>query len=73
VAAAVGIEVNRGDSMVLTRIPFDRCAIERGAQVFAAQAATEELMGYAPHGLPVLMLLVGFIFFRLLVRSAEQA
>jgi flagellar M-ring protein FliF len=72
VAAAVGIEVNRGDQMVLTRIPFDRSAIDEAAQVFAAQAATEELMGYARMGLPVLMLLVGFIFFRLLVRSVNK-
>ncbi|MEX2374711.1 MAG: flagellar basal-body MS-ring/collar protein FliF [Dehalococcoidia bacterium] len=72
VAAAVGIDVARGDQMVLTRIPFDRSTIDEAQQVFAAEMATEQLLGYVRMGLPVLMLLVGFIFFRLLVRSVNS-
>ncbi|MGE3962137.1 MAG: flagellar basal-body MS-ring/collar protein FliF [Dehalococcoidia bacterium] len=72
VAAAVGIDVDRGDQMVLTRVPFDRTTIEEAEAVFAAQASSDQLFGYVRMGLPVLMLLVGFIFFRLLVRSVNK-
>lgn len=72
VAAAVGIDVDRGDQMVLTRVPFDRTAIDEANQAFLASASTDQLFGYARMGLPVVMLLVGFIFFRLLVRSVNK-
>lgn len=72
VAAAVGISVDRGDQMVLTRIPFDRTAIEEANAAFLADAATDQIFGYARMGLPVLMLLLGFIFFRLLLRSVNK-
>jgi len=72
VAAAVGIDSDRGDQMVLTRVPFDRTAIDEANEVFAAEAATDQLLGYARMGLPVLMVLVGFIFFRLLIRSVNK-
>ncbi len=72
VAAAVGIDVDRGDQMVLTRVPFDRTAIDEANAAFAAQATSDQLFGYVRMGLPVLMLLVGFLFFRLLVRSVNR-
>ncbi|MCA9857259.1 MAG: hypothetical protein KC458_08280, partial [Dehalococcoidia bacterium] len=72
VAAAVGIDVDRGDQMVLTRVPFDRTAIDEANAAFAAQASSDQLFGYVRMALPVLMLLVGFIFFRLLVRSVNK-
>ncbi len=72
VAAAVGITVDRGDQVVVSRLPFDRTALAEAQEAFQAAAASEQLYGYARMALPVLMLLVGFIFFRLLVRSVNR-
>lgn len=72
VAAAVGINVDRGDQMVLTRVPFDRTAIDEANEAFNAAASSDQLFGYARMGLPVVMLLVGFVFFRLLVKSVNK-
>ncbi len=72
VAAAVGIDVERGDQMVLTRVPFDRTAIDEANEAFTASAASDQLFGYARMGLPVVMLLLGFLFFRLLVKSVNK-
>jgi len=72
VAAAIGINAERGDAVVVTRLPFDRSALEEAQAAFAADAANEQLYGYIRMGLPVAMLLVGFIFFRLLIRSVNK-
>ncbi|MCK9495408.1 MAG: flagellar M-ring protein FliF [Dehalococcoidia bacterium] len=72
VAAAVGINEDRGDQMVLTRVPFDRTAIEEANAAFASDASTDQLFAYARLILPVVMLFVGFLFFQLLVRSVKR-
>lgn len=72
VAAAVGINAERGDQVVVSRLPFDRSALDEAQAAFAAEAATDRLFGYARMGLPVLMLMVGFVFFRLLIRSVDR-
>ncbi|MEX1023048.1 MAG: flagellar basal-body MS-ring/collar protein FliF [Dehalococcoidia bacterium] len=72
VAAAIGIDLDRGDQVVVSRLPFDRSAVEAAQAAFVEEASTEQLFAYARMGLPVLMLLVGFIFFRLLVRSVNK-
>ena len=72
VAAAVGINEARGDTIVVSSIPFDRTAIEEAAAAFAADASTQQLFGYVRMALPVLVLLVAFVFFQLLMRSLNK-
>lgn len=72
VAAAVGIAVDRGDQVVVSRLPFDRSVVTEAQAAFQAEAAADQLFAYVRMGLPVLMLLVGFVFFRLLVRSVNR-
>lgn len=72
VAAAVGIEADRGDQIVVSRLPFDRSAVEAATEAFAADASQDQLMNYVRMGLPVLALIVGFVFFKLLMRSVSK-
>lgn len=72
VAAAVGINVDRGDQVVVSRLPFDRTAVTEAQAAFEAAASSEQLLSYVRMGLPLLALLIGFIFFRLLVRSVNR-
>jgi flagellar M-ring protein FliF len=72
VAAAVGIDTDRGDAVVVSRLPFDRSALDEAQAAFAATASTEQLFGYVRMALPVLMLVVGFLFFRMLLKSVNQ-
>lgn len=72
VAAAVGINVERGDQLVATRLPFDRTTLEAANEAFVADATMVQLMSYVRMGLPLLMLLLGFVFFRLLLRSVNK-
>ena len=69
VSAAAGIDADRGDTVAVTRIPFDRTAVEEAATAFAAEASTAQILGYVRLGLPVVVLAVAFFFFRLLMRS----
>ena len=72
VAAAVGIDAERGDAVVVSRLPFDRTVVDEAQQAFAAEVSSQALFGYVRMALPVLMLIVGFVFFRLLVRSVNK-
>jgi flagellar M-ring protein FliF len=72
VAAAVGIDESRGDRVVVTRLAFDTSVLEAASQAFAEEAATDKILTYARMALPFVMLLVAFIFFRLLVRSVTS-
>lgn len=72
VAAAVGIDADRGDAVVVSRLPFDRTALDAAQAAFAADASSEALFGYIRMALPVLMLIVGFIFFRMLLKSVSK-
>ncbi|MEX2031949.1 MAG: hypothetical protein WEA81_03680, partial [Dehalococcoidia bacterium] len=69
---AVGINGDRGDAVVVSRLPFDRTAVDEAQAAFAATASTEQLFGYVRMALPVLMLVVGFLFFRMLLKSVNQ-
>ena len=69
VSAAAGIDADRGDTVAITRIPFDRTAIEEAETAFAAEASMAQLLGYVRIGLPILVLAVAFFLFRLLMRS----
>ena len=72
VAAAVGIDKSRGDTIVLGQLPFDRSAITAAEAAFASEASQQQLLGYARMGLPAIVLLIAFFFFRLLMRSVSK-
>ena len=72
VAAAVGIDQSRGDTIVLGQLPFDRSAITAAEAAFASEASQQQLLGYARMALPVIVLLIAFFFFRLLMRSVSN-
>ena len=71
VSAAAGIDADRGDTIVFSRLPFDRTAVEDAQAAFAAEASTAQILGYVRIALPVLVLAVAFVFFRLLMRSVN--
>lgn len=72
VAAAVGIDVERGDQMVMSRIPFDRTVVESAVTSFEAAEGTQTILTYARIALPVIVLLVAFFFFRMLMKSLSR-
>lgn len=72
VSAAAGLDTSRGDTIAVSRLPFDRTAIDAAAAAFAAEASSAQIMGYVRMGLPVLLLLVAVVFFRLLMRSVSK-
>ena len=69
VSAAVGIDADRGDTVAVSRLPFDRTAVEEAEAAFAAEASTVQILGYVRLGLPVVVLAVAVLFFRMLMRS----
>ena len=72
VAAAVGIDASRGDVVAFGTLPFNRSAVAEAEAAFAAEASQQQLMGYARMGLPVVVLLIAFFFFRLLMGSVNK-
>jgi flagellar M-ring protein FliF len=71
VSAAAGVDADRGDTIVVSRLPFDRAAVEDAQAAFAAEASTAQILGYVRIALPVLVLAVAFFFFRMLMRSVN--
>ncbi len=69
VAAAVGLDEKRGDTIAVSRVKFDRSAIQEAQAAFESDATQQRLMGYARLLLPVLVLGLGFVFFRMLMKS----
>ena len=69
VAAAVGIDTERGDVIAASQLAFDRTAIEEAEAAFASEASMAQILSYVRMGLPVLALVIGYIFFRMLMRS----
>ena len=72
VAAAVGIDEARGDTVAVTRFAFDRTAVEEAEAAFASASSTDQILGYVRIALPIVVLIVAFIFFRLLMRSVSR-
>ena len=72
VAAAVGLDIERGDAIVMSRVPFDRTVVETAAESFAAADGTQTIVTYARIALPVLVLLIAFFFFRMLMKSLSR-
>lgn len=72
VGAAVGLDPTRGDTIVVSRVAFDRTALDAATAAFAEADSANELLNYARMALPVVILIIGFIFFRLLMRSVTK-
>jgi flagellar M-ring protein FliF len=71
VSAAAGVDADRGDTIVVSRLPFDRTAVADARAAFAEEASTAQILGYVRIALPVLVLAVAFFFFRMLMRSVN--
>lgn len=72
VKAAAGLDAQRGDTIAVGRLPFDRTAIDEANAAFAAEASQDQLIGYARIALPILAIVIGFLLFRMLVRSVTS-
>lgn len=72
VAAAAGIDSERGDTIAVTRVAFDRTLADEAEAAFQAEAQSQQLFSYVRLALPVLALIAGFVFFKLLTRSVNQ-
>lgn len=72
VAAAAGIDEERGDRVVVSQLPFDRSTAEAAAEAFAADAATDQIFTYARMALPVIVLIVAFFIFRYMTKSLDR-
>jgi flagellar M-ring protein FliF len=69
VKAAAGIDTERGDTIAVSRFSFDHTALDEANAAFAKEASQDQLIGYARIGLPILAIVIGFLLFRMLVRS----
>ncbi len=72
VKAASGLDEKRGDTIAVARFAFDHSLVEEATKVFEAEASQEQLMGYARIALPIIAVIVGLVFFRLLMRSVAS-
>ena len=72
VAAAVGLDPDRGDQIVMSRLPFDQGQLVAAEQSFEATASTNSIIGYVRLALPVVVLLIAFLFFRMLMGSISR-
>ena len=72
VAAAVGLDIERGDSIAVTRFTFDRTALDDAVAAFDSEASSQQLLSYVRMALPILLLIAAFIFFKLLMRSVNS-
>jgi flagellar biosynthesis/type III secretory pathway M-ring protein FliF/YscJ len=72
VAASVGFDADRGDAIVMSRVPFDRTVIAAATESFAAAEGSQTILTYARIALPVIVLLVAFFFFRMLMKSVSR-
>ena len=72
VAASVGIDAERGDLIVMNRVPFNRELVDTAVVSFEESAGTEMILTYARIALPIIVLLVAFFFFRMLMKSLSR-
>ncbi|HEY8491230.1 MAG TPA: flagellar basal-body MS-ring/collar protein FliF [Dehalococcoidia bacterium] len=72
IAAAVGLDEDRGDQIAITRIPFDTTAQEQAASDLRAQQQREMIFNYARLAIPILAVIIGFVLFRLLLRTLQR-
>lgn len=70
VAAAVGLDQTRGDTLSVTRLPFD--ASVREAFVFETESAFAQYLQYARYVLPALAVVLAFVLVMLLSRTLAK-
>jgi flagellar M-ring protein FliF len=71
VATAVGIDAQRGDQVAVSRLAFNKSVLEQAQSAFAAESSTDKYLGYGRLALPVVALLIGFIFFKMLLGAIK--
>ena len=70
VAAAVGLNNDRGDQLAVSRIPFDTTAQESAdAAVVVTSGPLDMVKPYLNYAIPIIALIGFFIFYRLMLRS----
>jgi flagellar M-ring protein FliF len=67
VSAAVGLDAARGDLIAVSRLAFDRAALEEAQAAFASESSLDQYLGYARLVVPVLALVIGFVLFRMML------
>jgi len=72
VAAAVGLDLERGDAIVMSRLAFDQGQLVAAEEAFSAATSTNTIVGYVRLALPVVALLIAFFFFRTLMASVSR-
>lgn len=77
IAAAAGLDTQRGDQLAVTRVPFDETVVTTPEEAEQAAAAgkpgmTDQVLGYARIGVPILALVGFFVFYRLMLRSLTK-
>ena len=72
VEAAIGIDSAHGDTVAVTRFAFDRTAVEEAEAAFAVSGSMDQILDYVRIALPIVVLIVVFIFFRLLMRYVSK-
>ncbi len=73
VSAAVGLNAERGDVIAVGRLAFDKAALEQAQSAFAAESSLDTYLGYGRLALPVVALVIGFVFFRMLLGALARA
>lgn len=69
VGAAAGINKDRGDTLVASRFAFDATQLQAAQQGIPPVGLVQRLTGYLRLGLPLPIMLIGFMVFRRMVRS----
>jgi flagellar M-ring protein FliF len=70
VAAAVGLDQTRGDTLSVTRLPFDASAVEEF--VTATSSGLGQYTGYLKTLLPLLAVVLAFVLVMMLLRSLAK-
>ena len=71
VATAVGIDAARGDQVAVSRLAFDKRAVEEARAAFAEESSMDTYIGYGRLALPIVALIIGFIFFKMLLGAVS--
>lgn len=71
VATAVGIDAQRGDQVAVSRLTFDKRTLEQAQSAFASESATDKYISYGRLALPVVALVIGFVFFKMLLGAVR--
>jgi flagellar M-ring protein FliF len=71
VGAAVGVDAERGDRIVVSRLAFDKQALEE-AEAGLGGSLVDTAVPYVRLALPLVALVLGFVFFRMLLKTVAS-